>query len=437
MQSGAIRLARDALATPDLRRLQLANVAAGVGGWAFMVSLAVHAYAVGGAAAVGLAALVRMAPAGLAAPLTGLAADRFPRRDVLLAAVLARALLLGAAALSVALDAPFALLLVLATLFTVAATAHKPAQAALLPSLAPSRTRQAASNALWTAIDNGAFVAGAVVGGVLVATLGAAAAFAAAGLAFAAAATALARVTRASSFTTTGCETRHPRGKAAAAAVGYDALAGVRVVGRDRRLRLLVGVLSASTLVEGMVDVLVVVTALEVVDLGDAGVGWLNAAWGIGGIVGGALALKLLARDRLGHSLPLGGMLIGAPLLALATLPNGAAALAALVTLGIGYALVESGGITLLQRIAHDSVRARAFGVVESAYWLTTGAGAMLAPAVIVLTSPRAALAIVGAALPVLMLAKRAALTRLDEPVVLPVQRFVLEPSEPPTVHAL
>src|SRR3954452_14634276 len=193
MQSGAIRLARDALATSDLRRLQLANVAAGVGGWAFMVSLAVHAYAVGGAAAVGLAALVRMAPAGLTAPLAGLAADRFPRRDVLLAATLIRALLLGAAALAVALHGPFALLLVLATLFTVAATAHKPAQAALLPHLAPSRTRQAASNALWTAIDNGAFVGGAVAGGILVAAFGAAAAFAGAGLAFVAAVLALVR----------------------------------------------------------------------------------------------------------------------------------------------------------------------------------------------------------------------------------------------------
>src|SRR4051794_13325736 len=176
MQSEAIRLARDALATSDLRRLQLANIATGVGGWAFMVSLAVHAYAVGGAAAVGLAALVRMAPAGLAAPLTGLAADRFPRRDVLLASVLARALLPAAGAWLAASDAPSALLLVLAPLFPVAAPAHNPAQAALLPSLAPSKTRQAASNALWTAIDNGAFVAGALAGGVLVAAAGTAAA---------------------------------------------------------------------------------------------------------------------------------------------------------------------------------------------------------------------------------------------------------------------
>jgi hypothetical protein len=148
------------------------------------------------------------------------------------------------------------------------------------------------------------------------------------------------------------------------------------------------------------------------------------------------VALKLLAANRLGVLLPTGGFLIGVPLVALAALPHAVAALAALVILGIGYALVESAGITLLQRIAHDSVRARAFGVVESSYWLTTGAGAMLAPAVIALTSPRAALAIVGAALPALMLAKRVALTRLDEPLVLPVQRFVLETSEE-RVHAL
>ena len=76
---------RLALATPDLRRLQAAWAAAATGGWAFMVALAVYAYGEGGAAAVGLAALVRMVPAGLAAPLLGKAADRFPRRDVLLA----------------------------------------------------------------------------------------------------------------------------------------------------------------------------------------------------------------------------------------------------------------------------------------------------------------------------------------------------------------
>ena len=156
-----------------------------------------------------------------------------------------------------------------------------------------------------------------------------------------------------------------------------------------------------------------VVTALRVVDLGGAGVGWLNAAWGIGGLAGGAVALRLLARGRLGLALPVGGLLIGLPLIVLAVLANAPAALLLLLVLGIGYSLVETAGITLIQRLAHDTVRARAFGVVESSYWLTTGAGAMLAPFVIVLAGPRGALALVGAVLPLLMLCRWAALTRL------------------------
>ncbi len=485
-----IRLTRDALATRDLRRLQLASLAAGVGGWAFMVALAVHAYAVGGAAAVGLAALVRMAPAGLAAPLTGLAADRFPRRDVLLAATAVRAVLLCAAALAVAADAPFALLLVLATLFTVAATAHKPAQAALLPHLTPSPTRQAAANALWTAIDNGAFVAGAIAGGVLVAALGTAPAFAAAALAFALATLALARVgTRgearvgaggeavpggarpaASGEVRVGADGEAVRGGArgearvgaggeavrggarpaasgeparrgavargVAGAAVAGALGGVRIVARDRRLRLLVGVLSASTFVEGMVDVLVVVTALELVGLGDAGVGWLNAAWGIGGLVGGAATMKLIAHQQLRLALPAGGLLIGAPLLALAALRYTAIALVAFTILGVGYALTESSGITLLQRLAHDRVRARAFGVVESSYWLTTGAGAMVAPAIVALAGPRAALALVGSALPLIVLTRYAALSRLAPVATAARPAAVSGPARPERGHA-
>src|SRR4051812_33067699 len=153
-----------------------------------MVTLAVHAYAVGGAAAVGLAALVRMAPAGLAAPLTGLLADRFPRRDVLLASALIRAALLVACAF-----APFPLLLVLAVAFTIAQTAHKPAQAALLPHLTAN---PAAANAVWASIDNAAFVLGALAGGTIVAALGVPAAFAAAALTFVVAAMFIVRIPR-------------------------------------------------------------------------------------------------------------------------------------------------------------------------------------------------------------------------------------------------
>src|SRR4051812_12357871 len=383
----------------DLRRLQLAWACAAVGGWMFMVALAVHAYAVGGATAVGLAALARMLPAGLAAPLLGHAGDRFSRRDVLLATTLARAVVLVAAALTLhSLPA----LLALGAVFTVLTTAHKPAQAALLPKLT---TNPAGANAVWSGIDNASFVAGALAAGVIVATAGAGAAFAVAAVTFGVAASLLARIARDAPARRRGlvvaAEPRRSRELSAGAKPrrSRELSAGLRAVAQDRRLTLLVGVLSASTFIEGMVDVLVVVTALRLTDLGDAGVGWLNAAWGVGGIAGAAAALRFNA------SLPAGGLLVGVPLMLLAALPGAAPAILLLAVLGAGYALVEVAGLTLLQRHAADHVRARAFGVVESSYWLTTGAGAMLAPLLVALAGPRATLALVGAALPVTVLA--------------------------------
>src|SRR4051794_33651589 len=175
------------LATADLRRLQAAWAAAALGSWTFFVALAVYAYDVGGATAVGLAALARMVPAGLAAPATGLLADRRPRRDVLLAGLALRALLVAAIGAAVASSAPFVLVLALAAAFTIVTTAHRPAQAALLTGLAQTPRQLGAANALWTGVDNGAFLFGSLLGGVLIATTSVEVAFAATALVQAAA----------------------------------------------------------------------------------------------------------------------------------------------------------------------------------------------------------------------------------------------------------
>src|SRR3954471_11166656 len=133
--SRAAQLVGAGLATGPLRRLQLASGASALGSWTFFVALAVYAYRAGGPTAVGAAALVRMVPAGLAAPAAGVLVDRHPRRDMLLAALALRALIAAAIAAAVAGGAPLAPVLVLAALLTVVSSAHTPAQAALLPAL--------------------------------------------------------------------------------------------------------------------------------------------------------------------------------------------------------------------------------------------------------------------------------------------------------------
>ena len=410
---------RDALGTRSLRRLQGAWAASSLGGWTFFIALAVYAYEVGGATAVGVAAVVRMVPAALAAPAMSMLGDRYSRRNVLLVLALARAAVLAGAAAVVWEGGPPALVFALAALFTAIGTGHKPAQAALLPTLADDPRQLAASNALWSAVDSVGFLAGAALGGVLIAIGGAELALSATALAFLAAAVAL-----------LGIPADHRDGEPAPPLPGGRRAAeiaeGFRAVGADKRLRLVVGVLGVSTLVEGAIDVMVVLIALELLDLGNAGVGWLNSAWGLGGVLGGAGAAMLVTRGRNATALVVAGLSIGVPLIALTAVPEIAVAAVGLVILGVGYAVMEVAGLTLVQRLASDAVLARAFGVVEGTYWLTTGIGSLMAPALVLALGLRGALLVVGVALPAMMLLRWRALARLEASAPVPEHEYRL-----------
>ena len=230
---------RDALATPDLRRLQLSSVASSTGGWAFMVALSVYAYEAGGAAAVGLAALVRMLPAGLAAPFVGLVADRRSRRDVLVASSAGRAVVVAAITAAVAAPAPLAVVLALAALLTVLQTAQRPGQAALLAQLARTPVELAAANAAWSGLDNASFLLGALLGGVLIAAAGTTIVFAVTAGTFVVAAVALARIAR-------DPVPEHRTG----ATSPRELAGGLRAVRGDPALALVIGAVAVTTFVE-------------------------------------------------------------------------------------------------------------------------------------------------------------------------------------------
>ena len=80
-----------AVRNENVRRVELAWGAAITAEWAHFVALGVFAYEQGGAAAVGVAGLVRLLPAALLAPFAASLGDRF-RRERFLLAVAARRL---------------------------------------------------------------------------------------------------------------------------------------------------------------------------------------------------------------------------------------------------------------------------------------------------------------------------------------------------------
>src|SRR5262245_57321343 len=104
----------------DLGLLGIARVGTSFAAWSFAISLGVYGFDHGGATAVGIVALVRLAPGALASPFAGLLSDRFSRRAVLIWSSLAVAAVLGAASNVAAFGGPSWLILALAGAFTVA-----------------------------------------------------------------------------------------------------------------------------------------------------------------------------------------------------------------------------------------------------------------------------------------------------------------------------
>lgn len=193
------------------------------------------------------------------------------------------------------------------------------------------------------------------------------------------------------------------------------------------------GLLAAGSFVEGAFDVLIVLLAIELLGLGGAGVGWLNAAWGVGGLVAGAVAISLLGRGRLAAGLASGALAAGACLLLLSVLPEELVAVAfgIFVVIGLGYGLIEIAGVTLLQRMTSDEVLGRAFAVVESGYGLMNGVGAMASPLLIELFGLRGALVAIGLLMPALVGLRGRALTRLEAGAAVPEEAFRLLRSLP------
>jgi hypothetical protein len=193
-----------------------------------------------------------------------------------------------------------------------------------------------------------------------------------------------------------------------------ELLAGARAIVADRDLGLITGLYAAQTLVAGALNVLIVVAALELLGLGDPGVGYLNAAVGVGGLAGSAVALGLVARRRLAADFAAGMVLWGLPMVLVALWVEPWFALVALGLLGVGNTLVDVAGVTLLQRSVSDAVLARVFGVLEGLTWGTIALGSILASGLVAWLGPRGAFAAVGAILPTLTVVAWPGLAAVD-----------------------
>ena len=418
---GPVRALAEVLTNPSLRRLELAWGGFYVGDWAHVIALSVYAYGQGGSLAVGVVSLLRMAPSALAVPFASLVGDRWSRHRLLAVVHGTRSIALAGGAALIASGGPPAGVYATAVLAALAATPFRPTHWALLPTLARTPRELVAANVSSSTIEGVGTVLGPVIAALMLALWSPAAPFLFAAILFVGSAYLAARV---------GTPGLQPA-RSHSGGVLRDALAGFRALATDAHPRLLIALFIAQTFVRGLLNVLIVVTALELLDLGDSGVGFLNAGFGVGGLLGAFGALSLVGRRRLAYPFAGGLVLWGAPIALIGIWPHEWVALAALAAVGIGNSVLDVAGFTLVQRIVDDAVLARVFGVLETGSYAGVGLGAIAAPALVALAGVRGALVATGLILPGLAVVFWRTLGRINDRVVVPERQLELVRSQP------
>jgi MFS family permease len=404
----------DVFKNRDLRWLELAWASSIIGSWAYGIAIVVFAFEHGGATAVGLVGLIRWLAGAAVSPFAAVLADRFDRRYVMIASNLARGTLIAGAAVAANTHAPAVVVYLIAGLVNIAATPFRPAQAALTPALARTPEELTAANVVSSTIESVGIFGGPAIGGVVLAASGASTVFV------------LTACLMLFSTVLIGVIHAPVQERRAPEPVRQELLAGAQAILRTARLRLLVGLFAAQTFVDGMLNVLIVVIALQLLDSGKAGVGFLNSAVGIGGLLGALLAAVLIGRKRMASDFGLGIFIWGLPIALVAVWPNEVFALVLLGIVGIGNTLVDVSGMTLMQRAAPEEVLARVFGVLESVILVTVGLGAIAAPGLLSLLGTRGALIVAGALLPILVIPAWPLLTAIDDSAAVPAHRLEL-----------
>ena len=421
---GRVREAFGSLArvfrNPELRRVELAWLGSTMGHWTYVVGLSVYAYNQGGTTAVGIISVLRLLPAAIASPFLATLADRYRRERVMMGTDLIRAGLMVLAAVVIATDGPSLVVYAVVVLTNLVGVAFRPAQAALLPGLARDPAELSAANVAASTLDAVSTFAGPAIGGIILALWNVQAVFGLNALWFlSSAALLLGLRAPPPAAAPLNAEGERP-------SFGSELSEGLRAVASDRNVSTVTVLYAAQAFLAGAMNVLIVLVALELVDAGQAGVGYLSAALGMGGFLGGFAALVLATRGRLAADFGLGVVLFGLPFALIGVFISFPVALAAFVVVGVGNSVTDIAALTLFQRIVPDHVLGRVLGVLEGILLGAIGLGGLAAPLCIAVFGARLSLIVAGVLLPVATILATGRLVAIDRTTAAPTYTTLL-----------
>lgn len=416
--SGSAPALRTVIADPGLRRAVIAYAGFYFAEWATWIAMLVYAFERGGAAEAGVVALLQLIPASIVAPLAASMADRFPRERSLLVGYLAQAATMGATGLAIALEAVAPVVYACAAASATSVTLTRPAHGSILPSLSATPDDLTAANVTSGTVQNAAILVAPAVAGVLLGMSGAGAVFGLAAIITAAGAALVAGIRVRSDAI--AIDTERAESAGAMLAGGFVTLR------RSPGPRTIVALIAAGGMIEGALDVFIVVLALDLLAAGETGVGFLNSAVGAGGLIGAAAAVALVGRARLARPFALGLLVWGVPMAVVGLVPLFWLALPLFIVAGAGRALMDVAGRTLLQRATPDDALGRVFGILEGLHMGMLGLGSVAVPALVAISGPRQALVLAGLWIPLVLVVAWRALRAVDAAAVVHVRELEL-----------
>lgn len=384
---------RQLLANRPLTKLLVGEFISGIGDWLYIVAVFVLIYReTGDAALVGIFGAVRVIPyVALSIP-AGMIADRFDRRLVLLVSDLWRGLMMVLLAVFVTIDAPVLPIAAVAVLATCGSAFFYPAMGAYMPGLVTDERQLGPANSAWSSLQNLSFIVGPAIGGILLALGGMTLAFVLNALTFIVIAVILWTLPPSTNVHATAAEASNEATSASDSAVPAPArrqLAGLGII------QVMAGFLDSG------MQVLTVILAINVLQAGEAANGYLNAAIGVGGLIGAIGSGVLVLRRSLGPPLIMAAIVFGIGLLILGAIPVLVVAMVALVVAYAGAIVLDVVMTTIFQRVVPDQLRGRWTGVFVTGATLAGVAGAIALPVLVV--NAGAALSLGGAGLAIIL----------------------------------
>jgi len=347
--------------------------------FAIWLAILIDAYGHGGARLVGFVAVIQLVPAIILVPLLATFADRIARGSALVIAHVCVSLATLLTGILLLAAAPFGLVVAAAAVCTTAVALVRPIHFAALPQLAHRPDELVSANALSSVMDGVGLVVGPIFAGLLSQWVGPWLVFACASLVSCVSALMCTRLNTPTPIRVDHVEAPPTLRTAAAAFV---------VVSRNWALLALVIIVGAKFVVEGGLDVMSVTYSDAVLHSGGSDAGFIVGAVGLGGLIGAAVGSQTAMRRRLTPLVLAGGLLTGFAIAAVSLWGGLGAVMTLLAIAGFGATLLMVSSRTLLQRSTDDGVLARVFALQEASSLLGLAIGALIAPLLIVWTSP-------------------------------------------------